>query len=154
MRSRSDGVASIGTRSLSCRFTPQAPTSASIETTSTGEMCGRVTSPNGSRPRLASVHNPKENLCSGFGLYDPFLLVMKAYTCSFFYDRILLSGLICNLPPTVQTRDPPLIGPLRLWRVQRRRRRGHFAHHVLIRLVGFLAKFANLGKLFLGLCRL
>ena len=36
MRSRSAGVASIGTRSLSCRFTPQAPTSASIATASTG----------------------------------------------------------------------------------------------------------------------
>src|SRR3954447_22395361 len=47
MRSRSDGVASIGTRSLSCRFTPQAPTSPSSATASSGGSAGRTTSPNG-----------------------------------------------------------------------------------------------------------
>src|SRR5580658_7468233 len=76
MRSRSAGVASIGTRSLSCRFTPQAPISPSTFTISLGGKVGRTASPKGSRPRLPSVHNPKENLCSGFGWYGPLLFVM------------------------------------------------------------------------------
>ena len=62
MQSRSAGVASMGTRSLSCRLTPQAPTSASIETISIGEICGRTKSPKGSRPRLPTVHKPKGKL--------------------------------------------------------------------------------------------
>src|SRR5574341_2557859 len=33
----------------------------------TGEIGARVASPNGSRPRLPTVHRPKENLCSFFG---------------------------------------------------------------------------------------
>src|ERR1700687_4577354 len=76
IRSRSAQVVSIGTRSLSCRLTPQAPTSASMATMSTGEMTCRTKSPNGSRPRFPTVHNPKENLCSGFGWYRP-LVVME-----------------------------------------------------------------------------
>ena len=42
LRSRSAGVASMGTRSLSCRFTPHAPTSESRRTISTGEITGRT----------------------------------------------------------------------------------------------------------------
>src|SRR5689334_20743585 len=68
IRSRSAGVASIGTRSLSWRLTPHAPTSASIRTASHGDSTGRTTSPKGSRPRLHTVHRPKENLCSGRGV--------------------------------------------------------------------------------------
>ncbi len=69
MRSRSAGVASIGTRSLSWRFTPHAPTSASSATASTGGSGSRTASPNGSRPRLPTVQRPNENLCSGRGAY-------------------------------------------------------------------------------------
>ena len=69
IRSRSAGVASMGTRSLSCRLTPHAPTSASNFTASTGASGGRTSAPNGSRPRLLTVHRPKENLCSGRGEY-------------------------------------------------------------------------------------
>src|SRR6516164_11697519 len=32
-------------------------------------MADRTKSPNGSRPRFPTVHNPKENLCSGLGSY-------------------------------------------------------------------------------------
>src|SRR5262245_38140542 len=67
MRSRSDGEASIGTRSLSCRLTPQAPASASSATASSGGSGSRTASPNGSRPRLPTVQRPNENLCSGRG---------------------------------------------------------------------------------------
>src|SRR5271169_4089556 len=69
MRSRSAAEASIGTRSLSCRLTPQAPISPRTEAISVGGMVRRTASPNGSRPRLPSVHNPNENLCSGLGSY-------------------------------------------------------------------------------------
>ena len=69
MRSRSEGVASIGTRSLSWRFTPHAPTSASSATASTGGSGSRTTSPKGSRPRLPTVQRPNENLSSGRGAY-------------------------------------------------------------------------------------
>src|SRR5262245_54265565 len=67
MRSRSDAAASIGTRSLSCRLTPHAPTSARSATASSGGRASRTTSPNGSRPRLPTVQRPKENLSSGRG---------------------------------------------------------------------------------------
>src|ERR1019366_7960983 len=67
IRSRSAGVASIGTRSLSCRLTPQAPISPRTDAISVGGMVRRTGSPKGSRPRLPKVHNPKENLCSGLG---------------------------------------------------------------------------------------
>src|SRR4030095_3316354 len=67
MRSRSEGVASIGTRSLSCRLTPHAPASASNATASSGGTASRTASPNGSRPRLPTVQRPNENLCSGRG---------------------------------------------------------------------------------------
>src|SRR5436190_502250 len=75
MRSRSAGVASMGTRSLSWRFTPQAPTSASSFTASTGGSGGRTSEPNGSRPRFATVQRPKENLCSGRGTYESALMI-------------------------------------------------------------------------------
>src|SRR3954468_14515525 len=75
MRSRADGDASIGTRSLSCRFTPQAPTSARSATASTGGKASRTTSPNGSRPRLPTVQRPNENLCSGRGSYRSAMMV-------------------------------------------------------------------------------
>src|SRR4029453_16270574 len=68
MRSRSCGLASMGTRSLSCRLTPQAPTSPSMATASTGDSVGRTASPHGSRPRVLTVQRPKENLCSGGGV--------------------------------------------------------------------------------------
>src|SRR5579862_7395866 len=57
----------MGTRSLSWRLTPQAPTSASIATMSFGAITGRTKSPKGSRPRFPTVHRPNVNLCSGFG---------------------------------------------------------------------------------------
>src|SRR5271165_1691239 len=75
MRSRSAGVASMGTRSLSCRLTPQAPSSPRMATISFGGMVGRTASPKGSRPRLPRVQRPKENLCSGRGLYLSFDMV-------------------------------------------------------------------------------
>ena len=40
IRSRSAGVASRGTRSLSCRLTPYAPSSPSFSTMSLGEIGG------------------------------------------------------------------------------------------------------------------
>src|SRR5262245_23258890 len=68
MRSRSAAVASIGTRSLSWKFTPQAPISASLCTARTGSSGGRTNSPNGSRPRFPTVHRPKVNLSAGVGV--------------------------------------------------------------------------------------
>src|SRR4051812_19682258 len=59
MRSRSAGEASSGIRSSSCSETPQAPNSASLCTESTGSIGSRVGPPNGSRPGLPTVHNPK-----------------------------------------------------------------------------------------------
>src|SRR3954468_1824289 len=70
MRSRSAAEASIGTRSLSCRLTPQAPSSASMRTASTGGSGTRTASPKGSRPRLPTVQRPKENLSSLRGVYS------------------------------------------------------------------------------------
>src|SRR5687767_15205441 len=70
MRSRSAGVASIGTRSLSWKLTPQAPRSASRRTASHGSSAGRTNSPNGSRPRLPTVQRPKVNLSAGVGCSD------------------------------------------------------------------------------------
>src|SRR5580693_963148 len=46
-----------------------------MATMSPGEMTGRTKSPNGSRPRFPTVHNPKENLCSGFGWYRPLVVI-------------------------------------------------------------------------------
>src|SRR5580704_9920937 len=67
MESRSAGLESIGTRSLSWRFTPHAPASASMATISVGGNGGRTKSPNGSRPRLPTVQSPKVNLSSWRG---------------------------------------------------------------------------------------
>jgi hypothetical protein len=39
------------------------------EVASTGGSGARTASPNGSRPRLLTVQRPKENLCSGSGVY-------------------------------------------------------------------------------------
>src|SRR5215510_7379365 len=66
--SHSDADASRGTRSLSWRFTPYAPSSPSLRTMSFGEMGGRTGSPNGSRPGLPTVQRPKVKWCSGFGV--------------------------------------------------------------------------------------
>src|SRR5262245_49260485 len=66
--SRSDADASRGTRSLSWRFTPYAPSSPSLRTMSFGEMGGRTGSPNGSRPGFPTVQRPKVKWCSGFGV--------------------------------------------------------------------------------------
>src|SRR6516165_3199093 len=81
IRSRSAGVASMGTRSLSWRFTPHAPTSASMATMSLGGTVGRTASPNGSRPRLPTVHKPNENLCSGRGSYLSFDMIPPKIVC-------------------------------------------------------------------------
>ena len=48
MRSRSEALASIGTKSLSWKFTPYAPTSARRWTRSTGDFSARTGAPNGS----------------------------------------------------------------------------------------------------------
>src|SRR5579885_1705168 len=69
MRLRSAGVASKGTRSLSCRLMPQAPNSESLRTLCTGLRSGRTKSPKGSRPRLPTVQRPKLNLSSLRGAY-------------------------------------------------------------------------------------
>src|SRR5262249_8196014 len=65
--SRSVPPASGGTRSSSWKLTPQAPRAASCRTISAGGTGARTTSPNGSRPGWPTVHNPKENRCSGVG---------------------------------------------------------------------------------------
>jgi len=59
IRSSSAAEVPHGTRSLSCRLTPQAPSSASLCTESTGSSGARVGSPKGSRPGLPTVHSPK-----------------------------------------------------------------------------------------------
>ena len=59
MRSASAAGVPHGIRSLSCRLTPQAPSSASLCTESTGSSGARVGSPKGSRPGLPTVHSPK-----------------------------------------------------------------------------------------------
>src|ERR1019366_4337283 len=73
--SRCAGVASIGTRALSRRFTPHAPTSPKRLTSSGGDIGSRTASPNGSRPRFPTVQRPKVNLCSGLGSYFPFFAI-------------------------------------------------------------------------------
>src|SRR5687767_2585805 len=57
----------MGTRSLSCKFTPHAPSGASRCTMSTGSRRGRVGSPNGSRPGFPTVQRPNVNLSAGVG---------------------------------------------------------------------------------------
>src|ERR1017187_4953983 len=118
MRSRSAGVASIGTRSLSCRFTPQAPISPSTDAISLGGMVRRTASPNGARPRLPSVHNPKENFCSGLGWLVPFDLLMD----SSFVFAVTLSSL--------------------RW-IQRRRRRRNLADQAVLRIFVQLLYFVQ-----------
>src|SRR5438045_560176 len=69
MRSRSAGVAWNGTRSLSWKLTPHAPSSESFFTLSTGLRNGRTISPKGSRPWFPTVQRPKLNLSSLRGAY-------------------------------------------------------------------------------------
>src|SRR5579863_7082030 len=98
--SRSAAVASIGTRSLSWRFTPQAPISPSTLTISVGGNGGRTKSPKGSRPRFPSVHSPKENLCSGLGWYEPLLFVMTFWSTFIpFYLNMNSKGLRTESSP-------------------------------------------------------
>ena len=59
MASRSVADAPKGTRSSSWKFTPYAPSSASLCTASTGSSGGRTSKPKGSRPRFPTVHRPK-----------------------------------------------------------------------------------------------
>src|SRR5215831_3224161 len=80
MRSRSAAFASIGTRSLSWKFTPHAPSSASRSTATTGSSAGLTNSPNGSRPRLPTVQSPKVNLSAGLGSYVMARTVPYEYT--------------------------------------------------------------------------
>src|SRR5437899_11463105 len=63
--SRSAADEPSGTRSLSWKFTPYAPRSARWCTASTGSSGGRVSWPNGSRPRLPTVQSPKVKRSSG-----------------------------------------------------------------------------------------
>src|SRR5260370_39352670 len=86
--SRSASFASIGTRSLSCKLTPQAPISPRMAAISVGGSVGRTTSPKGSRPRLPSVHSPKENLSAGFGWYA-LLALIEIPRWVHFYDAYL-----------------------------------------------------------------
>src|SRR3954452_14292693 len=58
MRSRSAGETPHGIRSSSWRLTPQAPSSPSFWTESTGSSGSRVGPPNGSRPGLPTVQRP------------------------------------------------------------------------------------------------
>jgi hypothetical protein len=67
MRSRSAAGVPNGIRSSSWKLTPQAPTSASRATTTSGAIGGRVGSPNGSWPRWPTVHSPKLKRSSGVG---------------------------------------------------------------------------------------
>src|ERR1019366_5829934 len=126
IRSRSAGVASIETRSLSCRLTSQAPISPRRDAISVGRMVRRTASPKGSRPRLPKVPNPKENLCSGLGWY--FVLLMD----SLFAFAVTLSGL--------------------RW-IQSRRRRRHLPYQTvfcllmqILNLVEFLFRFRRLSE--------
>src|SRR5690625_4778879 len=59
IRSRSWAPAPGGTRSSSCRLTPQAPSSASFSSVRFGSSGSRTGPPNGSRPTLPTVHSPK-----------------------------------------------------------------------------------------------
>ena len=67
MRSRSADDASRGTRSLSWRLTPYAPSSPSFSTMRFGDIGARTGSPNGSRPMLPTVQRPKVKWWSGAG---------------------------------------------------------------------------------------
>src|SRR4051812_39212012 len=67
IRSRSSSSLPNGIRSSSWKVTPQAPSSASRCTDSTGSSSGRVASPNGSRAVQPTVHSPKLNWSSGGG---------------------------------------------------------------------------------------
>src|SRR5947208_126857 len=71
IRSRSDSELPNGTRSSSWNVTPQAPSSASRCTLSTGSSGGRVATPNGSLAGQPTVHRPKENLSAGVGSGAP-----------------------------------------------------------------------------------
>ena len=57
-----------GIRSSSWRLMPQAPSSPSFLTESTGSIGSRVGPPNGSRPGLPTVHRPNVKRCSGRGV--------------------------------------------------------------------------------------
>ena len=57
-----------GTRSSSWKLTPYAPSSASRWTVSTGSSGGRVSCPNGSRPRLPTVQSPNVKRSRGSGV--------------------------------------------------------------------------------------
>ena len=61
-----------GTRSSSWNVIPYAPSSANRCTASIGSSGPRVGSPNGSRAGQPTVHRPKENLSSRFGVRSIF----------------------------------------------------------------------------------
>src|SRR5437667_161500 len=90
----------MGTRSLSCRFTPQTPTSPRRSTNAAGPIDSLTASPKGSRPRFVDrLPHPRPNAsqnCSPisrafFGLHD----------LDFFPINIGL-----DLPPQPRTRSP------------------------------------------------
>src|SRR5438128_9982850 len=55
-----------------------------------GLRLGRVASPNGSRQRLPTVHSPKVNLCSGFGLKS--LVAISSSSGFRFHQREIPTG--------------------------------------------------------------
>ena len=66
-RSRSASDDSNGNTSLSWKFTPYAPSSASLRTARSAAIGGRTAPPNTSTPCQPTVQIPNENLSSGVG---------------------------------------------------------------------------------------
>ena len=66
-RSRSASDASNGNTSLSWKFTPYAPSSASLRTARSAAIGGRTGPPNTSTPCQPTVQMPNENLSCGVG---------------------------------------------------------------------------------------
>ena len=67
LRSRSPWLSSNPNTSLSWKFTPYAPSSASLRTARSAGIGGRTAPPNTSTPCHPTVQIPNENLSSGVG---------------------------------------------------------------------------------------
>src|SRR3954462_14610157 len=109
IRRRSASEIPHGSRSSSCRLTPQAPSSASLCTESTGSIGSRVGPPNGSRPGLPTVYNPKVKRWRERGCGSS-----AAVRGSSMIDTVgppALIRLLVELIPGCQTRQGFCLGP-------------------------------------------
>src|ERR1019366_310338 len=73
-------LASKGNTSLSWKFTPCAPSSASLRTARSAAIGGRTAPPNTSTPCQPTVHSPNEKWSSREGTYES-VVTVKSYPC-------------------------------------------------------------------------